>query len=343
MDYKELWKKYKEVLSPKEKIDEEAKTVAKEILTNMENDQLLYKLVIFKMVKLLKIEEKFDKISKLLEMLNINNLEKNFDISKSSHYQKWHTLKINALYQLEEFEECLDLIKKVELEKEIYEKEDYYEIIRKKYCIYGKSNSEEKLKIAINGLIEIGYKNNKWYCLKEAADILFNIGELEKSTELYEEILLNNKITEMFLKCLENLGNIYYTNDKELSKLCYKIIYSLRTEKKWSINKEKYKEKFGESFDLLDINERKKILKDFKEKILKKRKTYFGKISTLNKGYGFITSTEKKNYYFSFRNENYLKIGDEVSFYLKKGFDFKKNRESEEAIHINRVFGGKNV
>lgn len=48
MDYKELWKKYKEVLSPKEKIDEEAKTVAKEILTNMENDQLLYKLVIFK-------------------------------------------------------------------------------------------------------------------------------------------------------------------------------------------------------------------------------------------------------------------------------------------------------
>lgn len=352
MNYKELWKKYKEVLSLKEKIDEEAKIVAKEILANMKNDQPLYKLVIFKMVELFKKEkikkeeekkEKYNKISQLLDMLNINNLEKNFDIPKNSHYQKWHTLKINALYQVEKFEECLELIEKVERESEIYEKEDYCEVIRKKYLIYGKSDLDEKLKIAINGLKELGYKNKKWYCLKEAADILFNNNELEKSTEIYEEILLSNKITEMFLNCLEKLAYIYYADDKELSKLCYKIIYFLRIEKKWPINTEKYEEKFEESFNLFDIGDKKNLLIDFRKKILKKRKSYFGKISILNKGYGFITSIEKKNYYFTLKNKNYLKVGDEVSFYLKKGFDFKKNKESEEAIYVNKIFGGKNV
>lgn len=343
MEYKELWKKYKEVLSKKEKIDEETKMVAKEILTNMKNDQLLYKLVIFKMVKLYKSEEKFKIISQLLDMLNTDNLEKNFDVSNNSHYQKWHTLKINALYQLEKYEECLKLIEKVELESEIYEKEDYCEVIRKKYLIYGKSDSDEKLKIAINGLKILGYKNKKWYCLKEAADILFNIGELEKSIELYEEILLTNKITEMFLKCFEKLAELYYVNNKELSKMCYKVNYSLRKKMNWATNDKKYEEKFGENLNSQVINDEKKLLKDFRKELLKKRKIYNGKILTLNKGYGFITSIEKKNYYFTFGNENHLKINDEVSFYLKKGFDSKKNKESEEAFYVNKIFGGKNV
>ncbi|MDR3292127.1 MAG: cold shock domain-containing protein [Methanobrevibacter sp.] len=129
------------------------------------------------------------------------------------------------------------------------------------------------------------------------------------------------------------------------SKLHAELVYQIRKNNKWNIDEEEIERLKNLNIDTektLRSNDLEKILRKFWEELkFKNKKLYSGTVVKIlpNGKAGFIKEQINNNsFYFrinSFKgNRNSLKEGLNVSFYLERGFDRKKNEKTLNAVNI---------
>ena len=190
---------------------------------------------------------------------------------------------------------------------------------------YNKILTTKEHWIIYNGLFDIYRKQGKFEpALKSACKAMLAPGEYKSKVNLLENI------SDFLLQ---------FSGMNELSFWHILLAKYLRVENNWKVTPELNKK--VEQFQLKTLDTKKLInnlLIFWKKNKNKGEVPYEGTIEVLlpNKKDGFIKCTDGNSYYFRSNSVNYKGYGckQKVVFYLKDGFDRKKQRATKQAYDI---------
>lgn len=322
------------------------------IIKNINKDELLYNLTIFKVIDYIKHKPNFQakKLNVWLDKLNpikLNSESFSFKTKdgklgiKASQKEEWYTLKTKVLEKLGMYKECFDLCK--ETLNNLDEFNNNNDIWLRRRLAISLSNLE-KNEEALDILKEIVYLKNEWFIQKDIGDIYLKKNDYNKALEYYIEAALNRGIPDMKISLFWKIGEVFNKiNKKELEEKHKIYTILLRNKNKWSYLKEE--EKFFKKSKNTILNFQEKELYFELKKIWENYKwnnkiSYNGKVKNIlpNNKAGFISSQEG-NFYFKIqevKNKNRdIIVGKSVKFYLEKSFDKKKNKETQIAVNID--------
>ena len=267
----------------------------------------------------------------------------------SSDREKWYSKITKACEKLEKWNDCLEISKKAIEEfpnssSRVWLERRY--ALSKGHCGY--------IDQSIDLLKNVLTKKNEWFVYQDIAKMYFKGSNLEKQRDyLVLGCLLSKKNPdpgfrwEMYFSLGCNL--LQFENYKEFGKLHVQLAYAVRNEEDWPIpedlqnimnehNIEEQFEKSGKQF----INELSSFWEKEKPNPYADQEKKTGKIKVLigDGSAGFISSSGD-DYYFTFANLNFngesVEIGLEVSFFLEKSFDIKKQQDSFKAVEISKL------
>ena len=287
--------------------------------------------------------EQIDNYLSLLNPLILSDVPKqvNFrgkDREIESDREKWYSLKSNILIQKKDYTTCIKIcnealhsIAKLHHDNDVWFR---YRIATSDFKLGNDEKAAEQFNkilatkehwIIYNGLFDIYRIQGKSEpALKSACKAMLAPGEYKSKVNLLENI-------SDFLLQIPGMNEVSYWH--------ILLAKSLRVENNWKVSPELNKK--VEHFQLKTADTNKLInnlLVFWKKNKNKGDVPYEGTIEILlpNKKDGFIKCIDGNSYYFKGNSVNYKGYGcnQKVVFYLKDGFDKKKQRPTKQAYDI---------
>lgn len=298
--------------------------------------------------KIITWTDKIDQNSLSTECFSFS--DKNGNLIETSYKERWYSLRSKALFKLGRYQECMELCMEALSDSSgLRHRNPEIDFWYKYRFIEAKSkgNLDQKEKI-INELKHILNFKNEWYIQRDISQLYFELGKFDDALQY---------AIDSALKC----GKI-----EDKWRLFYLMGLILKSQSKWNEAKkhislaiklaEKHNGKIPDELimEILELKmdtpsantanelyiELEKYWNTVKHANMSK---YMGIVKTIlpNGNDGFITRDDGQDIYFMLKSfidsKNQLQKGLWVSFNLVKSFDKKKNKESVEAINIERM------
>lgn len=288
--------------------------------------------------------EQIDEYLSLLNPYDLSSLPKQVNVQGKdreieSDREKWYSLKSSTLIQKKDYKSCISIcnealnsIVKLHHDNDVWFR---YRIATSEFKLGNDERAAEQFNrilttkehwIIYSGLFDIYRKQGKSEsALKMACKAMLAPGEYKSKVNLLENI-------SEFLLQVSGMNEVAYWH--------ILLAKSLRVENNWKVTPELNKK--VASFQFKTIDTRKMIdnlLIFWKKNRNKGEILYEGSIENLlpNKKDGFIKCSDGNSYYFRGNTVNYKNYvcGQRVTFYLRDGFDKKKQRTAKQAYDIS--------
>lgn len=354
------WSLYKGLINQKDAFEKEneeiTKTYIKFIIDNFSNNDLLYQLTAFRVIKNFKSKTSFDAegINFWLDKLNpetlstetwISNFQGKSTVNQSKK-EEWYALKSKVYLKLEMYKACIEISNKA-LEEFTKLHNDNDKWFKHKIAIshHNLGNYEEALTI-LKGLI---LKDKRWFFYKDISEIYTSIGNIDDALKYGIDAILLPGDDDKKLNLYWNIGLLFsLKEDIEMSKFLKCLSIKIRIENNWKLSSIE-KEYYGINQEFIDdktinnlIGVLNNQLKKFKFENLEKQYGMIDNILPNNKA-GFIKNSKGASHYFKVRdvigNRNNLSKNKSVEYYLDKGFDKRRNIETDIAVNIKILEG----
>ncbi len=262
----------------------------------------------------------------------------------ASNKEAWYAAYTHALFKTGEFEQCYKLgIAALEEIQKFHYNNDIW--IARRVALSRKELGD--VDTAINDLLGILKKTQKWFIQKEVADLYFIKDDLDSAMSFSIGAALS-------FGDVENKSGLFYLMGRILkAKGSLKVAFEhfllsklIRDEQGWSVPNELKIElsKTKDESILADFDNSKPLLKKLakywkgtKPVNQDRVKGWISNIRT-DRGFGFIKGTNKKDYFFrlkEFKSEpSKLELNAKVSFKLQPSVDPDKNDQAVD-IHLN--------
>jgi len=262
----------------------------------------------------------------------------------ASNKEKWYSLKAKVLEKQGKYQECIDVCNCAlsEVNKFHYDNDVWFK--NRIAVSKGKLGLKEE---AISELIKLLQYKEHWAIQYEISQLYNEMGKQDEALNFAYDAALNGNDRKIKLPLYFHLALILKNrNEEDMAKKHILFCEKIRNENNWSIPRELMEQiKF---FDLNENNEsaeniHKELKKYWTNKKIALITSITGEIQSIlpNGKAGFISGNDSKKYYFKIKSfigsRNDLKTGLKVSFAAKKGFDFKKGIESDEAVFIRKL------
>ena len=258
------------------------------------------------------------------------------DRELASDQERWFSHYSKLTHKLHLYEECIDISTKfVHAFTKFHYNNDIWAQRRIALC-YMELGNVEKAKDMLQQTLKKFDNTNIYAALMEVAireqDVV-----LAKS---YAANAILNRAGEMHhkVKVLQSLAVLFEADEPKLAYAHYALLHSVRKKQAWPVLPhvvEKINAYEKEELPLLDQRALKKYWEELAATLYP---TYEGEIAVIfgNEESGKIKMNDEE-YYFSLRKnkqlkKNELQLGRKVTFRIKESFDYKKQRDSYEAI-----------
>ncbi len=308
-----------------------------------------YSLAIIEVMKNYSLKNKFGKVIQWAEKLDPDLLSKKSGESNGIRYasnrEKWYFYVSKALLKVDEYEDAIFISKEALKDLDDFNGDNE---IWFKYRIAQANKELGNFDEALKYLNEIIDYKPEWYVQYEMADNYFFKNDFDKSLDYAIKAALNKGSVEMKTNLYSLISDLLEDKgmDKDANNHLY-FIYALKKERDYAIDESLKEQLKKEGYDLENTNSNKieKELTMFWEDLkYSNLSPYTGVIVNIlpNGKAGFIKpDSGGENYYFSvydFKDDNnLLKIGNKVSFFLEDGFDKKKNKKTKNAVNIKLI------
>ncbi|TYA69978.1 tetratricopeptide repeat protein [Seonamhaeicola marinus] len=281
-----------------------------------------------------------EKLSRREQSIEQNGVERKL----ASDFEKYYSYLISLQYGEGAFEEC---IKSAELALETitnfhYNNANWFK--RRMALSYFELGELEKAEEILKPLDK--GTNEKWFIEYELSQIYFEQGNFDKSLEFALKAAKNFGDDFMKVNLFTHLARIFYKQDKfEYAKEHAQLVICIKKDNGSQLDSKQ--EKLIAFFKLdknssIGLREQKKIVEDiWNDLLFDGQPMNHGIISKIlpNGKAGFISLNDsRESYYFSFQSikqgRRFAKEGKSVSFFLKEGFDKKKNEIKMNACEI---------
>lgn len=262
--------------------------------------------------------------------------------SKKEQYFMWRT---KALQKKGLFDECIELSQKALETLETFHYSNDVWFARRISLSY---RGLGKLDIALKQLEDLLKHKNEWFIYKEIAEIYLEQKDIDNALKFAVNGALCFGDIDKKLNLYKLLVDILtYKNQDNDAKKHVELIYQIRKSQDWDIDNELQIliNKFQvDTNQVLNTKNLEKDLKQLWEKLkFSGQEIQVGTIKSIlpNGKAGFIETENRKSYYFkitkSLSSQRWCKEGQKVSFFLEKGFDTSKNRETENAVNLRQA------
>ena len=303
-----------------------------------------YTLTVLKVLELLNKNNAFEEVVMWAEMINPDYLSakaSDFNGRKyPSNKEKYYSQLTKALLKLDDIDTCY------ELSKEALELEELTDDTWFNWRLAKCANELGEYDEAIDYLKKMIAKKPDWYMKAEIANSYFFKGDFENSLDYAIDAALTPAPSESKVNVYSLIADIIEDEYPEEALKHRYLEYSIRLNKEWKIEDRLAEEIENAGLDM-DNTEYWKIEKELKgfwnDLKFKNQEIQYGIISNIlpNGKVGFIQGEDGESYFF--KKQDFKGSEDEfhemtsVSFYLKEGFDRKKNEVKMNAVNINTI------
>lgn len=354
--FRYMWCIYKTKIKSGEAFLPENRPQAREyfnfILNNCSEGDLLYILTVFAVVKHLKNDYanfQAEQINRWLDKLNPENLsdqvrtneKEGKEIVFMSQKEEWYALKSKACEKLKIYQECLRISQEaLQVLPQFHHNNEIWFKRRIALSKYKLGNSQE----AIDILTDLLKFKKEWFIYSDISEIYLDLGDYDRALDYGLDAIFKPGEDDKRVNVYWMIGHIFnLLGKKEEEEVLKGYTIRLRLDNGWKLPGEEasyYREK-KERIDKGQTDSWKKqvheVARANKLKNQEKLRGVIAKILPNNKA-GFIKS-EDKSYYFKTRDvkapRSEVKEGRKVEFFIEKGFDYKKQVETEVAVYIN--------
>lgn len=262
--------------------------------------------------------------------------------SKKEQYFMWRT---KALLKKGLFDKCIELSQKAldTFENFHYSNDIWFE--RRISLSYKGLGQLDKALELLKSLLK---RKNEWFIHKEIAEIYFEQGNNEQALKFAIDSALSYGDADKKLNVYKLLSEILISNNQnEEAQKHVEFMYQIGKahERKIDNNLQTLINKFKiDTSKTVNLRDLEWELKQIWEKLKFSNQTQLsGTIKSIlpNGKAGFITTENKKSYYFQLRSfkakPDLAKEGQKVTFFLEEGFDAKKNQKTENAVNVKPV------
>jgi hypothetical protein len=324
---------------------DEVLPVAKKIM-NLHPDGLATKLVVFKVLKTAKKDNKWDVINEWVLKIEPASLSDKPMIDERGKegwcdQSLWYNYRLNGLFEIEHYNDVISIseeaIKKFSKEKKYF--------LRLKAKALNKLGNPE----AITIYTELcKHPRADWYMIKEYADIKKESGLLNEAYEQMCRAAQQCPKFDMMVSFYHDFGMLAKELKRNEEAYCYLLLSKLvREENSWKVPPE-----IINTLDELKLNLNIESIPTDIHSLHQRCKSYWGnnnqnedqvyrgkvQLGPKEKPFCFI-SVSKNESYFCFKSDLPIgvKDGDPVSFKRIASFDKKKNTQSWKAINISII------
>ena len=265
------------------------------------------------------------------------------DIELASQLENYYALRSKALLELGRYEECLSLCREAleKLDKFHYDNDVWFQ--RKMVQCHLHTGDIEAAEAGMNAVLA---KKKDWFLYFEAAEICLQSGKKEEAVQHSLQAILAWGDMDKKVRLLNFIAEKFAEELPEISALCTRLEYKIRTENGWRtgdallarLQRIEGAEATSDSVGSLAASLKKQV--QFR---MENTTAYLiGKLkSMLNTGLGgFIETAEGATYFFKTSDyrgrKEELNPGTSLRFQASKGFDRKKNRESDIALKVSQ-------
>lgn len=319
--------------------------VANKIM-NLHPDGLATKLVVFKVLKTAKKDNKWDVINEwVLKIEPVSLSDKPMINEKGKEgwcdQSLWYNYRLNGLFEIEQYNDVISIseeaIKKFSKEKKFF--------LRLKAKALNKLGNPESITIYAE---LCKHPRADWYMIKEYADVRKDNGEPDKAYELMCRAAQQGQKLDMMVSFYHDFGILAKDLKKNEEAYCYLLLSKLVREKNsWKVPSE-----ILNTLDELKLNLNIESIPTDIQLIHQRCKSYWGnnnqnedqvyrgkvQLGPKEKPFCFISVTQNESY-FCFKSDlpTGVEDGDTVSFKRIASFDKKKNTQSWRANNLSII------
>jgi tetratricopeptide (TPR) repeat protein len=266
------------------------------------------------------------------------------DIELASQLENYYALRSKALLELGRYEECLILCSEAleKLDKFHYDNDVWFQRRMAQCQLHtGKITESEGL---MNAVLT---KKRDWFLSFETAEICLKLNKREEAIRHALQAILAWGDVDKKVRLLDFLACNFGEELTEIAPLCTRLEYKIRVENGWRTGDAllvRMQRIGGAEVTSDSVSSLTASLKSQAQSKLETSAVYLkGRLkSMLSTGMGgFIETSDGISYYFKTSDyrgrKEELTPGMNLRFQPGKGFDRKKNRESDIALKVERI------
>lgn len=281
-----------------------------------------------------------EKLSKLEQTIDQDGKKREL----ASDFENYYSYLIALLFEEKKYNDCIEAATyAIETIPKLHYSNTKWFKRKMALCYFelGKlDRAEEILKSLGSG------NNDKWFIDHELSIIYFEQEDYDKALKCGIKAAKSFGEDSMKVKLYTHLARIFYKLDNlDYSKVHAELVIAIKQDngQKLNFNQEKIVSFFSLNKEsAINTRDQKRSVEKIWNSILfEGQEKHYGVITKIlpNGKSGFILADNNKDsYFFSFRsikgNKRFAEEGKKVSFYLKEGFDKKKNVKTMNATEI---------
>ncbi|WP_407376144.1 tetratricopeptide repeat protein [Methanobrevibacter sp.] len=301
-----------------------------------------YTLSVFRVLNVLKENSDWEYMIYWLDKLNPDLLDEKqgqgHDIVFASNREKYYNFASKAYLECGDYEGCIEVSKRaLNSLSNFTNNSDVWYNWRIAKSLKELNQNEEALKY----LEEVSKVKRDWFVAKEIAENYYILNDTENAKKYITDAVLTNDPDMIKVNLYYLIYKILKDEDEELALLHAEYFTAIKLEGDARIPEEIEDLMIDE--DELDIKDLKHRIKDYwSEYKFTGQELQYGTITKVfeHGKSGFITSVNDESFYFKsfdFKDRRqFMKEGQYVSFYIQKGFDKSKNRQTVNAVNVKR-------
>ena len=348
------WCLYEAVIKPAEKVDERVLFAMNKIVSLCIQEQYSpYAKAVLQLMALLmkQANPEYKKVLEWSQKLDAAKLpadaffwkdESGKEITKGSDKERYYSMVIKCLCNLKEYQECYYQIEEVLAVLTTFNNNrDFWFNWYKVKALHGLKRNDE----AVALLEQLLSRKEDWFVHHELGTIFLEEKQYDKALKIFAAAALAygepDKKVHVFEKLAETL---HLLGRDEESRRNIMLAVSLYQESEWAVNPAALKllnDVGGSMENKRPAAEQVRELKQgWNKMVYSDESAQQGKIEKLiaEGTRGFIRSDKGESYFFQMKSVigkgSKAKIGDKVTYHLKKGFDSKKNKTVMNAVNI---------
>lgn len=265
----------------------------------------------------------------------------------ASELEEYYSLRSTALLELQQWDACIQCVDEAfENINKFHYHNDVWLMRRKALALAGKGQYQQALDV-MKPLLK---KKKEWFLWSEMAELYNAIGNNDEALKHAAEAALARGDIDKKVNLWQMMGDLYFDNGLfEHALAHWALAFNIRQKEGWSIPTE-----LQEKIDTHHINpddyhpieaQIQRLSSLWQETLYHDQTPLTGTIDNIlpHGKAGFIKGDDGKSYFFHV-SEYHGPLQDEkpplhqkVTFYLKEGFDKKKNRPAMNAVFIRPV------
>jgi len=284
-----------------------------------------------------------EKLSKQEQTIDQDGVERKL----ASDYEKYYSFLISLLYSEGSFEKCIESADFAlnTISNLHYNNSSWFK--RRMALSYFELGNYEKAEEILKPLDKGA--NEKWFIEYELSQIYFEQEDYKKALEFALKAGKNFGEDLMKVNLYTHLARIFFKQNKlEYSKAHAELVIAIKQANgsRLDTKQEKLVTFFKLNKDVvINLRDQKRKVENIWNDILfEDQEKLVGRITKIlpNGKSGFISAdNNRESYFFSFQsvhgNKRHVEEGKRVSFYLKEGFDKKRNEKKMNATEIRIV------